>query len=493
MPSEIRPSQIASLLDKVRRNNYHKYLKTVKLNKIRGFEDAQVNFDFPVTALIGPNGGGKSTVLGAAACAYKDIKPGLFFPKSSIGDNSMSEWSIEYELLDRDINRTNTIRRSSKFHRLKWVRGDVVRREVRYFGIKRTVPAGERPEFHKLMRPTYTHPQPLNSLPQEAATEIERILGRNVHEFKRTVFTANETFHVGNNKGTEYSEFHFGAGESSIIRIVTEIESLPESSIVLIEEIENGLHPVATRRLVEYLIAAAERKRIQAIFTTHSDNALTVLPPEAVWSCFDGKTQQGKLRIETLRAISGKIDTAVVVFTEDDFAKFVVESIIREFITDKYDQIKVYALAGDGTAVKVYKNRLEDPTIVNKSLCVIDGDSSQTDDSATGIYRLPGRQPESTIFSDVMSKLSSNLAILTVSLQLPPDKQEFVSRTINSVATINRDPHLLFNQIGMQLGFVPEDIVKGAFVNQWIRDHASDLQPIIDIIKSKIDEDVTDN
>lgn len=343
------------------------------------------------------------------------------------------------------------------------------------------------------MRPSYTHPQPLNLLPSQAAIEIERILGRNVHEFKRTVFTGNETFHVGKNKGNEYSEFHFGAGESSIIRIVSEIESLPDSSLVLIEEIENGLHPVATRRLVEYLISAAERKRMQAIFTTHSDNALTVLPPEAVWSCIDGKTQQGKLRIETLRAISGKIDTAVVIFTEDDFAKFVVDSIIREYITSQYDQVKVYALAGDGTAVKVYKNRLEDPTIVNKSLCIIDGDSSQIDDLANGICRLPGRQPESTIFSDVMSKLSSNLAILTVSLQLPPEKQEFVSREINSVATTNRDPHLLFNQIGVQLGFIPEDIVKGAFVNQWIRDHASDLKPIIDIIRSKIDAHVTAN
>ena len=42
------------------------------------------------TALIGPNGGGKSTVLGAAACAYREMRPGLFFPKSSIGDTSMS-------------------------------------------------------------------------------------------------------------------------------------------------------------------------------------------------------------------------------------------------------------------------------------------------------------------------------------------------------------------------------------------------------------------
>ena len=138
----------------------------------------------------------------------------------------------------------------------------------------------------------------------------------------------SDSFHVRRNRGNEYSEFHFGAGESSIIRIVTDIESLPESSLVLIEEIENGLHPVATRCLVEYL-AAAERRRIQAIFTTHSDEALTVLPHEAVWSCLDGSTQQGKLSIKTLRAISGKVDTALAIFTEDAFGQFMGGSLYR--------------------------------------------------------------------------------------------------------------------------------------------------------------------
>ena len=52
--------------------------------------------------------------------------------------------------------------------------------------------------------------------------------------------------------------------------MVAEIEASPDSSLILIEEIENGLHPVATRRMVEYLIDVAERKKAQAIFTTTS-------------------------------------------------------------------------------------------------------------------------------------------------------------------------------------------------------------------------------
>ena len=65
--SEIRDSVIRSLLEKVRKADYGQYLLAVRLEKIRLFRGAQVNFDFPVTALVGPNGGGKSTILGATA------------------------------------------------------------------------------------------------------------------------------------------------------------------------------------------------------------------------------------------------------------------------------------------------------------------------------------------------------------------------------------------------------------------------------------------
>ncbi len=485
--TQIRQSQLGALSDRVRRANYSKYLLSIRLARIRGFSGDQVNFDFPVTALVGPNGGGKSTVLGAAACAYKAIKPGTFFPKSSIGDNSMSQWSIEYDIIDKSINQSGTIRRSSVFRQQRWVRGDVAKRSVSYFGIRRTVPAGERPQFKKLMKPSYLHPSPLEFLPEQAATEIEHILGRPVRDFRRTPVGTSEIFHVGKNRGNEYSEFHFGAGESSIIRIVTDIELLPESSLILIEEIENGLHPVATRRLVEYLIAAAERRRIQAIFTTHSDEALTVLPHEAVWCCLDGSTQQGKLSIRALRAISGKVETALVVFTEDEFGKFVTEAVIREFLTNLYEQVEIHAVSGDGNATRIHRNHLADPSSRHRSLCIIDGDSRQQEDRDGGIFRLPGSQPEQQVFGDVCHSLSINIALLTVSLQLPPEKQEFVRAIISEVASTNRDPHVVFNQVGIKLGFIPEDVVKGAFVTLWIRGRAREFSALVERARTEID------
>jgi len=77
--SQIRPSQVNALLEKVSKRNYGRYLVKLTMAKLRGFTDQTVTFDFPVTALVGPNGGGKTTILGAAACAYLAVKPRQFF------------------------------------------------------------------------------------------------------------------------------------------------------------------------------------------------------------------------------------------------------------------------------------------------------------------------------------------------------------------------------------------------------------------------------
>lgn len=494
--SEVRDSTIKDLLDKVNGKNYGKYLWSVSLRKVRsfisGYQD-RVQFYFPVTALIGPNGGGKSTILGAAACAYKSVKPSTFFPKSSIGDNSMAEWNIEYELIDKAKNPRDEIKKSSKFRRLKWVRDQVAEREVNYFGINRTVPAGEKANFKKLMKPSFQHQKEIciNQIVDTVARQVQHILGKSVEAFKVADIGENQQFYIGGDGELEYSEFHFGAGEASIIRIVSAIELSSDNSLVLIEEIENGLHPVAVRRLVEYLVDVAKRKSIQAIFTTHSEAALEPLPSDAIWASIDdGKVEKGKLSVEALRAISGRVDRKLAIFVEDEFAKDWVESIIREKLSERLDEVAVYALNGDGNAVKTHIIHNSNPSIPFRSLCFIDGDSKQLDSEylktlddpdkyQPGIYRLPGQMPESIVFRSVVDNLDDNIAILAVSCQRPPEQQERTKQFIKEVLFTNRAPHLIFNQVGIKIGFVPEVIVKGAFLSIWIRENSDKVDEIV--------------
>ena len=467
--SEIRDSTKLQLLDKVRRHDYGQYLFKASIAKIRGFAGEDITFEFPVTALIGPNGSGKSSVLGVAGCAYKPVRPGMFFPKSTVGDESMSGWRVEYELVDKRLNPRQLVKRTSNFRQAKWVRADVADREVLFFGIERTVPAGEKTRYKQLMRSTYVHRPPLEPLDPEVATQVEHILGKSVADYRVTRYGLDDKFLVGRTGSNQFSEFHFGAGESSIIRMITKIEQAPNNSLILIEEIENGLHPVATRRMVEYLIDVAARKSIQTIFTTHSDYALSPLPNEAIWASIAGKLRQGKLSVEALRAVSGRVDKKLAVFVEDEFAKTWVDTVLRETLGADYDQVEVHAVHGDGNAVTTHRSHMANPAVTFESLCVIDGDSQQQEDAPAGVLRLPGAKPELAVFESIRARVDQDLAILTVSCQRAPEAQDLVLRSIDEVARTNRDPHLLFNQVGIKIGFVPEAIVRGAFLALWVR------------------------
>jgi predicted ATPase len=67
---DVRPSDIDKLQERVKKLSYERYLPSLRLLSVRSFDNQLITFDFPVTAVIGTNGGGKSTVLGAAAdCA----------------------------------------------------------------------------------------------------------------------------------------------------------------------------------------------------------------------------------------------------------------------------------------------------------------------------------------------------------------------------------------------------------------------------------------
>lgn len=313
-------------------------------------------------------------------------------------------------------------------------------------------------------------------------------MGKSVIEFRVTKLGHDDRFLIGSSSGNQYSEFHFGAGESSIIRMITEIEKAPPNALILIEEIENGLHPVATRRMVEYLIEVAERKALQAVFTTHSDYALSPLPNEAIWACIDGKLKQGKLSVEALRAVSGRVDKKLAIFVEDEFAKHWVDSILREKLGVGYEQLEVHAVAGDGNAVSTHRGHILNPSIQFKSLCIIDGDSKQLEDETSGIFRLPGNQPELSVFESIRQNLGQDLAVLTVSCQRPPEAQEQVKQAMEGIVRTNRDPHLLFSQLGLEIGWVPESIVRGAFFALWVRNNSEFCDKLARQVRSLIEE-----
>jgi predicted ATPase len=487
--SEIRDSQVQELLEKVQGKKYGRYLIKINIEKARSFSGKTITFDFPVTALVGPNGGGKTTLLGAAAIAYASVKPSRFFAKSGRFDASMKNWKFEFELIDKVVKPADTIRRTASFSNLKWSR-DGASRDVAIFGVSRTVPATERPEMLRFTGGKFdANEDQIAVVPADAAAAVAKILDKDFSKFNfistdlkgRVTLLAGET-----TTGDAYSEFHFGAGESSIVRMVVQLESMPENSLILIEEIENGLHPLATIRLVEYLIELAERKKIQAIFTTHSNDALLPLPEKAIWAAVNGNLYQGKLEISSLRAISGQIDSRLAIFVEDAFARAWVEEILRGLNGIALDAIGVHAMKGDGIAKRIHIDHNLNPAVKHPSVCILDGDSEQKEDSGEKVFRLPGKNPERYVFDQVLQSLDLTAGELAVALLKPYEQHDKVREIVESVAKTNRDPHLLFAQVGRQLGLIPEARVREAFLSVWVRHNQAESDavaaPFLDLI-----------
>ena len=93
------------------------FLSEIRLQGIRGIEDLRVVLNFPVCVLAGGNASGKSTVLFAAACAYKvpgagvkDFVPSTLFPDyrpRSVGRaDTRGEVIIEFDYATPDGSRS---------------------------------------------------------------------------------------------------------------------------------------------------------------------------------------------------------------------------------------------------------------------------------------------------------------------------------------------------------------------------------------------------
>lgn len=46
------------------------FINEIKINNIHGWIDQKISFNYPIVAIVGENGIGKSTFLKAAVCAY---------------------------------------------------------------------------------------------------------------------------------------------------------------------------------------------------------------------------------------------------------------------------------------------------------------------------------------------------------------------------------------------------------------------------------------
>lgn len=80
----------------------------------------------------------------------------------------------------------------------------------------------------------------------------------------------------------EYEAALLSDGTLRVLAIAAAMLSAPEGSLVVIEEIDNGVHPSRARHLLERIQTVAERRSLRVLLSTHNPAMLDALPDKAV-------------------------------------------------------------------------------------------------------------------------------------------------------------------------------------------------------------------
>ncbi|MGC5324331.1 hypothetical protein [Brevibacillus sp. SYSU BS000544] len=175
----------------------------------------------------------------------------------------------------------------------------------------------------------------------------------------------------------------------------------------------------------------------------------------------------------------------MIIYTEDEFTKLWVESMLRYYGAD-LQSIEVHYIGGDGNAVQINKFNNQNPGRKAPSICLIDGDSSQSESEIEKVFRLPGYFPEEHVYDSIYDAFSEVSAMLCIALGWDTSKQTELKRQMESVKTTNRGYHLLFNQLGMKLSLIWEETVRTAFLNVWCHHFREELHktlyPVNDLL-----------
>jgi hypothetical protein len=354
--------------------------------------------------------------------------------------------------------------------------------------IQRTVPANEQTRFKQFIGITANSAVVKEPIDPAIISHVSRILGKDAKDYARVTLKSDKakSILVGMRGDNDYSQFHFGAGEASIIEMVSRIENAADNSLILIEEIENGLHPLATQKMVEYLLDVAQRKDAQIVFTTHSEYALDVLPPKAIWACIEGIAYQGKLTIESLRALTGSVAKDAAIFVEDDFAKDLVEEMLRQYAAEIFDRIQVHKAGGYPYVVKVLEFHNLNPTTQQPAVAVIDGDNPPLDKPNDDIIELPKGSPEVVVFGYIQKTSVDNSAMIKQRCQCPAISQAKLVETIKSVTIDTTDPHIYFGKLGDRLGYISEIIVRRGLCSIYVEQNAEIIKPLVDATRARL-------
>lgn len=382
-------------------------LDWMDIKNLRGWSGQRFELRFPIMAVVGENGAGKSTVLQCAASIYRSADPPLpreryaseFFPDTTW--DVVKDAEIGYAIREDGNPKQDSIRKLTT----RW-RGNLDRRQrhVRYIDLSRTQPVSGRTGYMRLASPGLKEAGAV-AFDESRLGKYSAIMDRkyDLARMATTDLDAVRKVPVIAHRGVEYSGFHQGSGETTIAELLT--VDIPKCSLVLIDEIESSLHPRVQRRLIRYLADLCRERELQIILTTHSPYVLEELPPDARAYIMQGLTGQREIvyGVSPEFAMS-KMDDAphpeCDLYVEDESGKTMLIEILVRFGGSVVQRCQIIPYGS--SSVGQHLGQMQAGKRFPRPSCVfLDGDSSET----LGCLLLPGGDaPERVVFEGLQAR-----------------------------------------------------------------------------------------
>lgn len=415
--TDLRNKVSAKYKEVNRYKNFGSCIRHIEINGFRGIEGVDLSLDFPVTAISGLNGAGKSTIGQLVICAYRKPTAALkykrqyikdFFPVSVADPSPFRENAnviFHYETDDHKNTQDVTVsRKQSEWSGYK----RQPERHCYYIGFTVYIPKVERRDMSVYGGKDLAFTE-RRELETDVMEKMARIIGHKYDDVNfQGVSHKNKESEIGiaSRLGYSYSENNMGFGEGRVLYTVDRLETAPEQSLFILEEPETSLHESAQYEFAKYLIDVCNRRHHQIVLSTHSSVILNAFPPEARKLLIrdkDGVDIIDKISTTHVRAIlsAGHVRN-LDICVEDEFAKVLLTEVIRLKKKELLKAIAIHAI-GDKDAVR------EATYVLNKtgkkSIAVRDADVGQ--DKANGLYSFPGdKPPEVEVFTnDTVKKL----------------------------------------------------------------------------------------
>lgn len=382
-------------------HNFPKFVKGIKLEKFRHISNLTVDFQHPISVIAGTNRSGKTTLLMALACSHYD------FNKRNVINGTLERhtWSSLMYFTDNDKqtedwtyhityklgNKIETKRGQRKANTKKWngigkKESQFKQRNVVFIDLDRITPARtfSRALFNRSQNASVT------SISTHNKAQIEGYLS---HIFETNIKLGKLASHIDKDifqysqSTNEYSSYNAATGEDVISKIIIDIVEAPKQSLILIDEIEVGLHPKVQRKLIEVLYHLARYDNKQFIITSHSATILSSVPVES--RIFIERSLDSNFRAIqniSVNATLSKMDSVayplVDLYCEDEIAKKVIlkaiSNIQHETINNKFSDLINVIISGCGEKThnnfEVHKTTYPYKKVKTGYACILDGD-----------------------------------------------------------------------------------------------------------------------